>query len=52
MHHSIKLEDLAKDFADAEFASYVSKIVKKYPKLTKFFRWFPEYKYKKIQTKH
>jgi TnpA family transposase len=49
MHHSVKLEDVAKDFADAEFASHVGKIVKKYPKLTEFFRWFPGYEYKKIQ---
>ena len=43
MHHSVKLEGVAKDFADTEFASHVGKIVKKYPKLTKFFRWFPGY---------
>lgn len=49
MYHSVKLEDVAKDFADAEFASYVSKIVNKYPKLIKFFRCFLEYEYKKIQ---
>ena len=49
MHHSVKLEGVAKDFADTEFASHVGKIVKKYPKLTKFFRWFPGYEHKKIQ---
>ena len=49
MHHSVKLEGVAKDFADTEFASHIGKIVKKYPKLTKFFRWFPGYEHKKIQ---
>ena len=49
--HSIKLEDIAKDFADAEFVLHIIKIVKKYFKLTKFFRWLLECKYKKNITR-
>ena len=42
MHHVVLLKDAAKDYVDTEFTVQLTNIIKRYPKLGEFFRWFPQ----------
>ncbi|NQY65063.1 MAG: Tn3 family transposase [Alteromonadaceae bacterium] len=42
IHHIKIIKKEAKAHADKEFFSHATKIIKKYPNLATFFRWFPQ----------
>lgn len=51
IHYCVMFKDKSKAHGEKEFAAYASKVVKSYPKVSKFFRWFTEYENKKFNKK-
>lgn len=42
MHYVELIRTEIKEHTDTQMANYMANIIKKYPKLAKFFRWFPQ----------
>jgi TnpA family transposase len=51
MHYAVLFIDKSKDHGEKEFAAHAAKIVKSYPKVSKFFRWFTGYEDKRFVKK-
>lgn len=51
MHYTVLFRDKSKDYAEKAFAAHIAKIIKNYPKVSKFFRWFTGYEEKRLIKK-
>ena len=51
MHYTVLLKDKAKEHGEKEFADNAAKIVKNYPSVSQFLRWFTGYENKQLIKK-